>query len=173
MGDRSRIGGSRGPIRAGRARGPAAALVGIGLALAACGGGSDDPGDSAAARSAPGAPPAAAARIPVAEPTGPPDAARADRGQEVFSARGCVACHYVGRNQRLVGPDLGGVHERRSFVWFYSMVMNPDSMIRNDSTAKALFLEYMTPMVYQGVQPEEVPALWDYLRRASEGERAP
>ncbi len=172
MREGSRVVSSRSRFHLLHSGGAAAGLLVIGLVVAACGGGADETGESAGAEPVP-ASGTTSAQIPVSEPTGPPDPARADRGQQIFAARGCVACHHVGRGQRLVGPDLGGVHERRSFAWFYHMVMNPDSMIRNDSTAKALFLEYMTPMVYQGVQPEEVPALWDYFRRAAGGGATP
>lgn len=135
------------------------------IGLTACGGGetAERGGEEPGAVPASAAEPAAA--LPVTEPQGAPDAELAARGEELFTTRGCVACHYVGREQRLVGPDLAGVPERRDFGWFYHMVTNPDSMVRNDPTAKELFAEYMTPMTDMNVQDEEVVALWEYLRR--------
>lgn len=140
-------------------------LVGVGVAVAACGGdgGEAEPGAAPAPPAASGA-----EGLPVEEPGGAPDEALAERGEEVFQARGCVACHYVGRGERLVGPDLLGVPERRTFPWFYHMVTNPDSMVRNDPDARQLFAEYMTPMSDQNVQPDEVVALWEYLRHETE-----
>jgi hypothetical protein len=62
-----------------------------------------------------------------------------------------------------------GVTERRSFEWIYAMVTAPDSMLQNDSTAKALFAEYVTQMPDQKVQPDEGRALYEYLRARTEG----
>ena len=140
------------------------ALLGGLLWLAACGGSgeqtADGPGDGAAP------PPAAAPGIPVSEPTGAVDVALAERGARAFQARGCVACHTVGGG-RLVGPDLAGVPERRSFEWYYHMVTNPDSMTRNDPTARQMLAEYLTPMLNQNTTPDEVRAIWEYLRKES------
>ena len=78
-----------------------------------------------------------------------------------------MACHKIGEG-RLVGPDLAGVTDRRSFTWIYSMMMNPDSMLRSDSTAQGLLGEYFTPMPNQKIQPEEARALYEYLRTQNE-----
>jgi len=99
------------------------------------------------------------------DPAAPVDGALASRGEELFTAKGCVACHYVGRGQRLVGPDLLGAPTRRSYSWIRGMVSNPDSMIRTDETAKELLAQYMTPMADQGVADDEIRAIWEYLRR--------
>jgi len=136
------------------------------LLAAACA--SDAPSDQHAADSSEdlAEPVAAPAALPVSEPDGPPAAASAALGQELFGTRGCVACHYVGQTTRLVGPDLLGVTNRRSFDWFYRMVTQPDSMLREDEEARKLLGQYMTPMTDMNVQPDEVVAIWDYLRRA-------
>jgi mono/diheme cytochrome c family protein len=104
----------------------------------------------------------------VEQPAGEVDMELATRGGELFTQKGCVACHKIGEG-RLVGPDLMGVTERRSFEWIYAMVTTPDSMLQNDSTAKALFAEYFTPMPDQKVQPDEGEALYEYLRARTEG----
>jgi cytochrome c2 len=104
----------------------------------------------------------------VAAPVEPIDPGLADQGEAAFTQRGCIACHYVGRDQRLVGPDLAGVTDRRSFDWYYAMVTNPDSMVRADEAAKKLFAEYMTPMTIMGATDEDIRAIWEYLRRATE-----
>jgi len=101
------------------------------------------------------------------DPAAPVDSALAARGEDLFTAKGCVACHYVGRGQRLVGPDLLGAPTRRSYSWIRGMVSNPDSMLRSDETAKELLGQYMTPMANQGVTDDEIRAIWEYLRRAT------
>jgi len=104
----------------------------------------------------------------VEQPSGEVDMELATRGGELFTKKGCVACHKIG-DGRLVGPDLMAVTERRSYEWIYAMVTAPDSMLQNDSTAKALFAEYFTPMPDQKVQPDEGQALYEYLRARTEG----
>lgn len=85
-------------------------------------------------------------------------------GAELLKSKGCTACHTVGEG-RLVGPDLGGVTERRSREFVVAMIVNPDSMLANDDDAKALLAEYFTPMPEQGVSNDEAVALFEYFRR--------
>lgn len=130
--------------------------------LAACGGGGSAgsagaPDSAATGNSGPWPP----------EPTGPVDERLAERGEELFRARGCNACHEVGGG-RLVGPDLEGVTERRSYGWTMAMITNPDSMLRSDSIARRLLGEYYTPMSNQGVTAEQSRAIWEYLRHETE-----
>ena len=137
-------------------------MVALMALLAACGGaessGSAESADSAAAASGPWPP----------QPTGPVDAELAARGEQLFQAKGCVACHKIGGG-RLVGPDLAGITERRTYGWTMAMITNPDSMLRTDSIAKRLLSEYFTPMSNQGVTPEESRALWEYFRAEGSG----
>lgn len=132
----------------------------VGLAVA-CGGG-DNSSRSAGAEE----PAGESSGLPVSAPEGPVDTELAATGEELFRTRGCVACHKVGGG-RLVGPDLEGVTERRSFEWTYHMVTNPDSMLKNDSIAGELLQEYFTPMSDQNVQPDQFMAIYEYLRSAS------
>lgn len=101
-------------------------------------------------------------------PEGPIDAAMAKRGEELFTAKGCSACHTLGGG-RLVGPDLSGVTERREFPYVIGMIVNPDSMLANDEQAKALLAEYLTPMANQGVSRQEARALFEYFRGKDSG----
>lgn len=134
--------------------------------LAACGGGDAPPSDEAPRSDAPGAAAPGEAQTAGAfppEPTGEVDEELAEEGEEQFQARGCVACHTVGEG-RLVGPDLAGITERRTYTWAMSMITNPDSMLRTDSIARRLLSEYFTPMSNQGVTAEQARAIWEYLR---------
>lgn len=116
-------------------------------------------GQSEATSSTTGFPPA---------PTGAIDQALAAQGAELFKSRGCVACHTFGGG-RLVGPDLNGLTDRRSFEWSYAMIINPDSMLANDETAKALLAEYYTPMANLNLQRDEALALYEHIRNQDEG----
>lgn len=135
---------------------PLAVLAGAIALLAACGGAGES-----GAPPRPGAEGAAGVSIP--EPTGPIDEALAERGEQLFRQKGCIACHTVGKG-RLTGPDLARIGERRDWRWIVRMVTNPDSMTRHDPTAKRLLDEYATPMPNLGIQPDEVRALYEHIR---------
>ncbi len=141
-------------------RGLATALVLTGMH--ACAG--EQP--AADQRAEPPPEPAAAAPAASPAPSGPIDAALADQGAELFQTKACVGCHKIG--ERLTGPDLQGVTERRSYEWMIAMISNPDSMLRTDSTARALLAEYATPMANMGVSVDDARALYEYLRRESQ-----
>lgn len=68
-------------------------------------------------------------------------------GKQLFNSN-CAACHRV--NQKLVGPALAGVTQRRTKEWLYKWVQNSSDLINSgDAQAKAVFEEYnkvpMTP----------------------------
>jgi len=142
------------------------ALV-LSLALVACGGGDGGPQEAAPdADVEPSAGGETSTSAAIRTVKGPLDEALASRGEKLFKDLGCTACHRV--EERLVGPALEGVTERRDYPWFYHMVTNPDSMIRNDSIGKELLAEYLTPMANQGVSDDEARALFEYFRRVDE-----
>ena len=75
----------------------------------------------------------------------------------------CTACHMIG--QRMIGPDLTGVYERRSPEWVMNMILNPDGMLKEDPIAKALLEEYNGAiMLNQNLSEEDARALAEYLR---------
>lgn len=154
----------------GRTRRAAVALVAALMAVA-CGGGEagTDRGSEAAPPSAPAASGAEALFAMDALP-GDVDPGLAARGADLFQSKGCVACHTLG-GDRLVGPDLAGVMERRRPGWVAAMILEPDSMTRNDPDARALFAEYMTPMSDQGLTAEEARAVMEFLRQDAGGDR--
>lgn len=87
----------------------------------------------------------------------------AARGEAKFSTI-CVACHQM--NQRMIGPALAGVYERRSPEWVMNMILNPDRMLREDPIAKALFEEYNGAiMLNQNLSEEDARAVAEYLRK--------
>lgn len=131
-------------------------------AVVACGEGPPEEGRSAAGDETADQ----ASGIPVEAPSGPVDQALAERGESLYMQKGCVGCHTIGKG-RLTGPDFAEVESWKDFEWFYHMVTNPDSMTRNDPTAKRLLQEYMTPMPDLNVQPDEVRALYEYIRHES------
>ncbi|MEQ8218259.1 MAG: cytochrome c [Arenibacter sp.] len=90
------------------------------------------------------------------------DTELAAKGQKTFSTI-CVACHMA--EQRLIGPALKGVFERRSPEWVMNMIMNPDGMLKEDPIAKALLKEYNNAvMLNQNLSEEDARAVAEYLR---------
>jgi len=153
-------------------------LLLVALLAAACGGERGASGDSAsgaagttdAARADRATAAAAPETLPIQEPTGPIDEALAERGEKLFSSKGCVACHSIGKG-KLVGPDLMGITEKVTFPWIFHWVSDPDSMLRSDTTAQRLLKEYLVPMPNQNVSPEEFQAIYEYLRERAAREK--
>jgi mono/diheme cytochrome c family protein len=107
--------------------------------------------------------PSSAARI---------DDALADAGAWYFR-RNCAACHMVGGEQELIGPNLDGVTERREMTWIAAMIRRPDSMIVSDSIAAALFAEYQVPMANRRLDAARIRAILEFLWRADHGPSVP
>lgn len=86
----------------------------------------------------------------------------ATRGEAQFNAI-CVACHMA--DQRMIGPAMAGVYERRSPEWVMNMILNPDGMLREDPIAKALLKEYNNAiMLNQNLTEAEARDVAEYLR---------
>jgi mono/diheme cytochrome c family protein len=87
------------------------------------------------------------------------------RGEEIYNQK-CTACHQI--ENRLVGPALKGLFERRKEDWVLAMIINPDSMVKNDPIAKKLYEEYKVPMIIPGgITQEEAKAVVEYLKTAT------
>jgi len=83
-------------------------------------------------------------------------------GEAKYSAI-CTACHMA--EQRMIGPALKGVYERRSPAWVMNMIKNPDGMLKEDPIAKALLKEYNNAiMLNQNLTDDETKAVAEYLR---------
>jgi len=90
------------------------------------------------------------------------DAELAAAGQTKYQAI-CTACHMA--EQRMIGPALKGVYERRSPEWVMNMILNPDGMLKEDPIAKALLKEYNNAiMLNQNLSEEEARSVAEYLR---------
>lgn len=85
-----------------------------------------------------------------------------DKGQAVFNAKGCVACHSIGKG-KITGPDLLGVTERREEEWLRQWLKSPETMIYTDPIAKEMLKEYLVPMPNQGLSDEEIDILVEYF----------
>lgn len=90
------------------------------------------------------------------------DQALADKGKEIFEAK-CTACHKT--DTKFIGPAPVDILERRSAAWVMNMILNPDEMVKEDPTAKALLIEYNgSPMANQNLTEEEARSVLEYFR---------
>ena len=126
------------------------------LVAAGCGGGKPS-GDSqtAAGSGSPYDVGPRAGESPVAE-------ALAKKGEALFKAKGCTACHAYGK--RLTCPDLKGVTMRRTAKWMEQQILHPEIMTKQDPIARALFAEYALQMSNQGLTQDEALSVIERLK---------
>jgi mono/diheme cytochrome c family protein len=89
------------------------------------------------------------------------DEALAKQGADVFALK-CSACHKL--EARYVGPQLGGVLERRTPEFVMNMMLNPAEMVEKHPETRKLLGEYMLAMPNQNVTQEEARAVLEYIR---------
>lgn len=87
-------------------------------------------------------------------------------GETLFK-RNCKSCHNL--NQKLVGPALSGINERRDSAWIYQFVKGSQAMVEaGDATAVALFQEYnQVIMPNQTVTDDELASILNYIKDAA------
>ncbi|RED96226.1 quinol:cytochrome c oxidoreductase pentaheme cytochrome subunit [Marinoscillum furvescens DSM 4134] len=104
----------------------------------------------------------------------PTDDALVSAGESLFKAN-CTQCHAI--NEKVIGPALKDVHERRSKEWLISWIRNSQKLIQSgDETAVALWEEYnKTAMPAYPFSDEEITSLLSYVKVESskEPEAAP
>ncbi len=93
------------------------------------------------------------------------DESREDSGAKLFQEK-CSACHKL--SERYIGPALTGVTERRQPEWILNMILNPEVMVAQDPTAKALLAEFIAPMANQHLTREEAECILVYFREHDE-----
>ncbi|MBI2281504.1 MAG: c-type cytochrome [Bacteroidetes bacterium] len=85
-------------------------------------------------------------------------------GEKLFKTN-CAACHTIGDN-KLVGPGLKGVNERRNAEWLVKWITNSAELIASgDADAKAIFEQFnKVPMPAQTVNADEIKAILAYIK---------
>ena len=90
------------------------------------------------------------------------DTAMAEQGKEVY-AKMCTACHKP--EKKFIGPAPKGVLSRRTPEWVMNMILNPEQMVKEDATAKALLMEFNgAPMANQNLTKEQARQVLEYFR---------
>lgn len=144
------------------------ALITAGL-LTACGGGGESPtqedtGAEAAPIYTPKPKPSPLGTGPIKEEVtlGEINAELATEGEAVFTQM-CIACHKM--DKKHVGPALAGVIDRRNPTWVMNMILDPETMVKEDPVAKELFAEYLSPMANQNLTEDQARAVLEYFRK--------
>lgn len=91
------------------------------------------------------------------------DQALATNGKAIFEGK-CSACHQLS-DQKIVGPGLAGVTDRRKPEWIMNMILNPEEMTKKDPEAKKLLGEHLTQMTNQNISEPDARALLEFLRQ--------
>lgn len=98
---------------------------------------------------------------------GPLNADMASKGEAIFSSK-CLACHKTS-DEKVVGPGLKGITERRTPEWIMNMITNPEEMTKKDPVAKALFEQHLVQMTFQNVSDQEARQVLEFLRKNDNG----
>lgn len=90
------------------------------------------------------------------------DKTMAEAGKTIYHDK-CMACHKP--DKKFIGPAPKGILERRTPEWIMNMILNPDQMVKEDATAKALLMEYNgAPMANQNLTEDEARKVLEYFR---------
>ncbi|MEN3040476.1 MAG: cytochrome c [Bacteroidia bacterium] len=86
-----------------------------------------------------------------------------EKGKTLFNQR-CAACHKL--EQKLIGPPLARIKERRSEEWFVKFVSNSQALIQaGEPQAVAIFKEYNQQIMppFSDLSEADIKAIWAYL----------
>ena len=90
------------------------------------------------------------------------DTAMVKNGAAIYSQK-CTACHRIGKT--FIGPPPNGILQRRSPEWVMNLLLNTEEMLKEDSTAKALFMEFNGQlMTNQNLTQTEARDVLEYFR---------
>ncbi|HEX20355.1 MAG TPA: cytochrome c [Acidiferrobacteraceae bacterium] len=93
----------------------------------------------------------------------------ASAGEKLFKEK-CAGCHTIGGG-KLLGPDLKGVHDRRSQAWLEKFVKSSQSLIKSgDAEAIAVFKKFNKfVMPDSTISKAQIGKVLAYIKTASKG----
>ncbi|MFZ1704505.1 MAG: c-type cytochrome [Saprospiraceae bacterium] len=91
------------------------------------------------------------------------NATMADNGEKIAGVK-CHSCHKL-TDERLVGPGLKGVTERRAPYWIMNFITNPDPMIDKDPELQTQLEICLLRMPNQSLTEDDARNVLEYLRR--------
>lgn len=86
-----------------------------------------------------------------------------EKGEKIFNVK-CFACHRL-TEDRLVGPGLKNVTDRRSAVWIMNFLTNTDEMIDLDPELQAQLEICLVRMPNQNLSDDDTRALYEFFRQ--------
>ena len=97
----------------------------------------------------------------------------ASAGEKLFKEK-CAGCHTIGGG-KLLGPDLKGVHDRRSQAWLEKFVKSSQSLIKSgDAEANAVFKKFNKIAMPDFTIPKaQIGKILAYIKTASKGSASP
>ncbi|GMQ90858.1 MAG: hypothetical protein BMS9Abin11_0163 [Gammaproteobacteria bacterium] len=97
----------------------------------------------------------------------------ASAGEKLFKEK-CAGCHTIGGG-KLLGPDLKGVHDRRSQAWLEKFVKSSQSLIKSgDAEANAVFKKFnKIAMPDFAIPKAQIIKILGYIKTASKGPASP
>jgi cytochrome c2 len=101
------------------------------------------------------------------------NAAPAQASGEIDFNTYCGACHSIGQGRR-VGPDLAGVHDRRSQEWLEKFIKSSQSLIKSgDAEAVAIAAEYNNLIMPDAIiSAAQIKDILTYIQSAGSGAAA-
>ena len=90
-------------------------------------------------------------------------------GEDIFK-QNCAVCHRTD-DQKMVGPGLKGINEKRSEEWLISWIKNSQKLINSgDKDAVAIFEEYNKTLMlpYEMYSDDEIKSVLAYIDVAAE-----
>ncbi len=90
-----------------------------------------------------------------------------EKGKTLFQQR-CAACHKL--EQKLIGPPLAGISQRREKNWFAQFVINSQALIQTgDKAAIEVYEAYNKQVMppHPDLSQEDIEALWAYLNASA------
>lgn len=90
-----------------------------------------------------------------------------EKGKTLFQQR-CAACHKL--EQKLIGPPLAGISQRREKNWFAQFVLNSQALIQaGDKAAIEVYEAYNKQVMppHPDLSQEDIEALWAYLNAST------
>jgi mono/diheme cytochrome c family protein len=95
--------------------------------------------------------------------THPVDETMVAQGKNVYEVK-CASCHKV-TEEKLVGPGLAKVTDRRTPEWIMNFVTNTEEMIDKDAAAQKLLEEHLVRMPNQNLSEQDARAVLEFMRK--------
>lgn len=141
----------------------------MGLAFAACGGGSDQSSGTTTEQAIASSdvatydPKRGEGKYDHVELGASVDVTMAKDGETVYNVK-CSSCHKTS-DEKLVGPGWKGVTVRKNPEWIMNFITNPDPMIDKDPEVQAQLEICLVRMPNQGLTDDEARHLLEFMRQ--------